>query len=512
MLAYILAIAVGIGSFALYMAAFLFPKIHRKDDFLWSGVGLFYALVLWVSAGRITGGVLLGQLAGVSLLGWFAVETLKLRGAIAYPERQIEIEDFSLIDWLQNRFEQFTSRFRQQKPQPEVVKTDAVVDSPIDTTTPVSADGVGDSPIDTTTPISATITETISSETPEIVETETVTEVETETKTETVMEETVKEEPKTKKNPLKKVFGGITKTWRKQKPSKTEAMVETPKAETSSPTYFESQTTIQTGEISATSPGETEEIEQLQSIQDQDTLILSPAQITSKIPSETIAETEAEKNQDTVIQLPKISESEKIAEQEKNVENQETVIQLPKISESEKIAETEQEKARENQETFIQLPQKTSEENLSEIDEEIGGDTLIQNETLIQISEPSEENTSEQTYSSLEQIAGAETTETSDQKEEVVEPKTSTRNIQVSTQLVQELIEAEDLPADAAGENLSSSIEEILEAEQAPTDPIIDSNSTENNSSAVEILEEKVENKKMEKASVEDSPKTENKE
>ncbi|MDY7015406.1 MAG: Ycf66 family protein, partial [Cyanobacteriota bacterium] len=61
MLAYILAIAVAFGSFAFYMAAFFFPEVHRKYDFLWSGVGFFYAFVLWICAGRITGGVLLGQ-------------------------------------------------------------------------------------------------------------------------------------------------------------------------------------------------------------------------------------------------------------------------------------------------------------------------------------------------------------------------------------------------------------------------------------------------------------------
>jgi len=79
MLAYILALAVGIGSLAIYMAAFFFPEVHRKSDFIWSGVGLFWALVLWVCAGRITGGVLLGQTAGVALLGWFGWQTLTLR-------------------------------------------------------------------------------------------------------------------------------------------------------------------------------------------------------------------------------------------------------------------------------------------------------------------------------------------------------------------------------------------------------------------------------------------------
>ncbi|WP_009633605.1 Ycf66 family protein [Synechocystis sp. PCC 7509] len=79
MLAYVLALAVGLGSFALYMAAFFFPEVHRKNDFIWSGVGLFYALVLWVYGDRISGGLLLGQGASVALLGWSISQTLQLR-------------------------------------------------------------------------------------------------------------------------------------------------------------------------------------------------------------------------------------------------------------------------------------------------------------------------------------------------------------------------------------------------------------------------------------------------
>ena len=79
MLTYLLAITVGFGSFSLYMAAFFFPEVHRRYDLIWSGVGLFYALVLWVCAGRITGGLLLGQIASVALLGWFGWQTLQLR-------------------------------------------------------------------------------------------------------------------------------------------------------------------------------------------------------------------------------------------------------------------------------------------------------------------------------------------------------------------------------------------------------------------------------------------------
>ena len=79
MLAYILAIAVGLASFGLYMAAFFFPEVHRKSDFVWSGVGLFYGLILWACARTVTGAVLLGQVASVSLLVWLGWEVLTLR-------------------------------------------------------------------------------------------------------------------------------------------------------------------------------------------------------------------------------------------------------------------------------------------------------------------------------------------------------------------------------------------------------------------------------------------------
>ncbi len=91
MLAYVLALVIGIGSLGIYIAAFFFPEVHRKQDFFWSGVGLFYALILWVCAGRITGGVLLGQMASVALLGWFGWQTLTLRRAIASPDQQTPI-------------------------------------------------------------------------------------------------------------------------------------------------------------------------------------------------------------------------------------------------------------------------------------------------------------------------------------------------------------------------------------------------------------------------------------
>jgi hypothetical protein len=93
MLTYVLAWIVGLGSLVIYLAAFFFPEVHRKNDFIWSGVGLFYALVLWVYAERITGGLLLGQTASVALLSWLSWQTLKLRRELTLPEQQTQLPD-----------------------------------------------------------------------------------------------------------------------------------------------------------------------------------------------------------------------------------------------------------------------------------------------------------------------------------------------------------------------------------------------------------------------------------
>lgn len=91
MLAYVLAFVVGVGSLAIYIAAFFFPEIHRKNDFIWSGVGLFYALVLWVFAPRISGGLLLGHVASVALLISFGWQTLSLRRQLTPQTEQTPV-------------------------------------------------------------------------------------------------------------------------------------------------------------------------------------------------------------------------------------------------------------------------------------------------------------------------------------------------------------------------------------------------------------------------------------
>ncbi len=104
MLAYVLALAVGLGSLAIYVAAFFFPEIHRKNDFIWSGVGFFYALVLWVFARRITGGLLLGHVASVALLGWSITQTLSLRRQVTPKTQQTPIPSTeALTNTIQNQ-------------------------------------------------------------------------------------------------------------------------------------------------------------------------------------------------------------------------------------------------------------------------------------------------------------------------------------------------------------------------------------------------------------------------
>ncbi|BAZ43916.1 hypothetical protein NIES4102_09190 [Chondrocystis sp. NIES-4102] len=110
MLSYALAIAVALSSLVLFSTAFLMSDIHRQDDFLWSGLGLFYALVLWYCARNITGAVLLGQAAAASLLISYNWQTLKLRKAIANPNQAETINNFSVLDAINGLFKRKQSQ------------------------------------------------------------------------------------------------------------------------------------------------------------------------------------------------------------------------------------------------------------------------------------------------------------------------------------------------------------------------------------------------------------------
>jgi len=114
-MAYLLALLVGLGSLGLYLAAFLFQEVHRKYDLIWSGVGMFYALVLWVCAGRISGGLLLGQMAGVSLIGWLGWQVMEMRWEQIPLEQRAALPNSpaSLIEVLRDRARQLQTDLQQ---------------------------------------------------------------------------------------------------------------------------------------------------------------------------------------------------------------------------------------------------------------------------------------------------------------------------------------------------------------------------------------------------------------
>lgn len=116
MLGYILAVLVGTGSVGLYVAAFFVPEIHRKQDFIWSSVGLFYSLALWIYAREMSGGLLLGQAASVALLGWMAWQTFSLRRQLLSVEQQPSVPTVDLNKNLNNESQPPSSPPRQSTP------------------------------------------------------------------------------------------------------------------------------------------------------------------------------------------------------------------------------------------------------------------------------------------------------------------------------------------------------------------------------------------------------------
>lgn len=134
MLAYVLAWVVGLGSLGIYLAAFFFPEIHRKNDFIWSCIGLFYALVLWVYAKRVTGGLLLGQTASVSLLCWLGWQTLTLRRQLTPLEQQTQLPGGETVGakltGLKSSLQQQLTKLPRPRPK-SAPATTAPVTSPI---------------------------------------------------------------------------------------------------------------------------------------------------------------------------------------------------------------------------------------------------------------------------------------------------------------------------------------------------------------------------------------------
>jgi len=100
MLPYGLAIAVGLSSSIFFLTAFFMPKIHRQDDFVWSGLGFFYALILWFCAAQFTNALLLGQLVVVALLISYSWQVINLRKAVVSPGEQKNLDGFSLTGFI----------------------------------------------------------------------------------------------------------------------------------------------------------------------------------------------------------------------------------------------------------------------------------------------------------------------------------------------------------------------------------------------------------------------------
>ncbi len=104
MLANILAVLLGLGSFTFYLIAFFYPEVHRRSDVVWSGLGLFYAAVLWFSSQQMTGVVLLGQMVAVALLLGLGWQTLSIRRAKTpvYQQTPVVVTPEVVGTWAKN--------------------------------------------------------------------------------------------------------------------------------------------------------------------------------------------------------------------------------------------------------------------------------------------------------------------------------------------------------------------------------------------------------------------------
>jgi hypothetical protein len=87
MLHSLLAWTMGLGSLGLFASGFFLPEIRRKNDLIWSGIGLFYALVMAVDSGWLRGGMVIEELASVILIVWFVLQILYHRRLSTSPEK-----------------------------------------------------------------------------------------------------------------------------------------------------------------------------------------------------------------------------------------------------------------------------------------------------------------------------------------------------------------------------------------------------------------------------------------
>jgi hypothetical protein len=123
MLTHALAWIVGLGSLSLFGIAFIFPEIRRQEDRIWGGLGLFYALMLWVYGDRITPGLFLGQTACVALLFWLGAQTMQQRQALCPAEverpdpKSLPGRIRAALSWLWERLSQWIAVGVDQVPK-----------------------------------------------------------------------------------------------------------------------------------------------------------------------------------------------------------------------------------------------------------------------------------------------------------------------------------------------------------------------------------------------------------
>ena len=108
MFAHVLAVLLGFSSFIFYIAAFFYPEVHRRSDIIWSGLGLFYAVVLWFCAGQMTATVMLSQVMAVVLLlglGW-QTRSVRREKTPVYQQTPIVLTPEVVGSWAKNQLNQ----------------------------------------------------------------------------------------------------------------------------------------------------------------------------------------------------------------------------------------------------------------------------------------------------------------------------------------------------------------------------------------------------------------------
>ncbi|MFZ4667222.1 MAG: Ycf66 family protein, partial [Prochlorotrichaceae cyanobacterium] len=136
-LSLVLALVVGFGSLFCFSLGFVAPHLYRRQDLVWSGVGLFYALILWFCSAQIRGAILLGTIANVALLGWLGsqaylsrwehlTEAAKAEGAIKWfriwGQKMTHFIESSVVRVAKSRSAQPSPVRWVRSPKPEVVQ------------------------------------------------------------------------------------------------------------------------------------------------------------------------------------------------------------------------------------------------------------------------------------------------------------------------------------------------------------------------------------------------------